>query len=558
MTPDQIRSLAADGEGMRREFKRDVNDNKLVETVVCLANGDGGTLVLGVEDDGTIVGARPRHGRRTDPARVAAIVANCTSPSVAVAVAVVDVDGLDVVAIEVPKGTGLVSTTGGLYLRRAMTVHGKPECVAMQPHEAMARVADLGARDLSTNPLADALIGDLDGTELQRFRSLAAAGGDQVLSDLSDEDLLRALGFHAVDGRLTLGAVLLFGRPATIRRFAPTHETAFQVIDDLEVRVNKISHRPLIASMLDLVAAVQPYNAEEEIQDGLFRLGLPAYAEVALRELVANALVHRSYAANGQVRVVIEDGTLSVSSQGGFPEGISTANLLTAPPRPRNPLIAEAFKRAGLVERTGRGINRAFRSQLAAGRPAPDYSRSTSSWVEARLRAGPADRELAAFVAHAERRGEPISLPTLQVLHEIRLERRLTTAEAADLLQVPVTQARSELNALVERGYLEARGSGKGRTYHLAAALYRSLGGGAAYVRTRGFDAIQQKQMILTFVREHGGIVRNQVADLCQLTPQQAAERLKQMRAKGLLVMTGGRRTARYHLPDHPPGDSSP
>ena len=44
-------SLAADGEGMREEFKRDVNDDKLVEAVVCLANGDGGTLLLGVEDE---------------------------------------------------------------------------------------------------------------------------------------------------------------------------------------------------------------------------------------------------------------------------------------------------------------------------------------------------------------------------------------------------------------------------------------------------------------------------------------------------------------------------
>ena len=558
MTPDQICRLADEGEGLRREFKRHVNDDKLVEAIVCLANGDGGTLLLGVDDDGTIVGARHRHGGRTDPVRVAALVANRTSPSVAVAVEVVKVDDLDVVAIDVPKGTGLVSTIGGLYLRRAMTVHGKPECVAMQPHEAMARAADLGARDLSANPLADAALGDLDGAELQRFRALAAAGGDRILGDLSDEDLLRALGFQAVDGRLTLGAILLFGRPAMIRRFAPTHETAFQVIDDLEVRVNHITHRPLIASMLDLVAAVQPYNVEEEIQDGLFRIGLPAYAEVALRELVANALVHRSYTANGQVRVVIEDDVLSVSSQGSFPDGINTANMLTAPPRPRNPLIAEAFKRAGLVERTGRGINRAFRSQLAGGRPAPDYSRSTSGWVEARLRAGPADRELAAFVAHAERRNEPISLPTLQVLHEIRMERRLTAAEAAELLQVPAAQARSQLNALVERGYLEARGGGKGRTYHLAGSLYRSLGGGAAYVRTRGFDAIQQEQMIVTFVREHGGIVRSQVADLCQLTPQQAAERLKQMRAKGLLVMTGGRRTARYQLPDQTRGDDEP
>ncbi|MGI8808786.1 MAG: AlbA family DNA-binding domain-containing protein [Acidimicrobiales bacterium] len=58
-----------------------------MKAVVCLA--DGGRLLLGVEDDGTVVGARPRHGDHTDGARLAALVANKTTPSVAVDMEVV-------------------------------------------------------------------------------------------------------------------------------------------------------------------------------------------------------------------------------------------------------------------------------------------------------------------------------------------------------------------------------------------------------------------------------------------------------------------------------------
>ena len=66
-----------------------------------------------------------------------------------------------------------------------------------------------------------------------------------------------------------------------------------------------------------------------------------------------------------QVRVVEASGReLEISSPGGFPSGVRLDNLLVTPPHPRSPLLADAFKRTGLVERTGRGINRMFAEQL--------------------------------------------------------------------------------------------------------------------------------------------------------------------------------------------------
>lgn len=555
MPSDTFADLIAGGETYTVEFKTDVNDDELTSNVVCLANGEGGWLLIGVEDNGTVVGARHRHDGRTDERRLAALVSNKTSPAISVEVTVAQVDGKDVVGIRVPAATnGVVSTTSGRYLRRATDVEGKPQCLPMVPHEVIARTSSVGVRDLSALPMPDLVLDDLDPDELKRFRSLASAGGDPVLAELSDSDLLSALGFRTVDGTLTLGAVLLFGTTSSLRTFVPTHETAFQVLDAQDaVEVNRIEHRPLLRSMIDLVDAVKPYNPEEEVEDGLFRVGLPLFADVSIRELIANALVHRDYAVNGQVRVILEARTLSISNPGGFPEGITVENLLTAPPRARNPLITDAFKRAGLVERTGRGINRVFRNQLALGRPQPDYSRSTNSWVEARLFPGPADRELAAFVAASARDGKPLDLQTLQVLHEVRSESRITSARAAELLQVSSDEARMVLNGLVERGLLEARGERKGRTYHLAAAIYREIGESAAYVRARGFDSIQQEQMVLTYVEQHGSIRRAEAAELCQLSPNQASYLLRRMVAEGKLDMVGERRSARYVRPGNSP-----
>jgi ATP-dependent DNA helicase RecG len=549
MSPAELHRILAGGETLTVEFKQQLNDRDLVHAAVCMVNGEGGLILIGVDDDGKVVGADPRHEGGTDPIRVAALIANQTSPSlVTVVQCTTDGRGGDVIVVTVPRSAGVTATADGYYVRRALDVHGKPQCLPMQPHEAVARLARIGAQDASAVPLPDATDDDLSTAELQRFRDLAGAAGDRVLTELADRDLVSALGFRAPDGGLTLGAVLLFGRTESIARHVPTHEVAFQVLADLEVRAQWSSTDPLVTAMVTLVESVEPYNPQEEHQSGLFRVGLPLYADVSLRELIANALVHRDFTRRGCVQVSIEDGALSISNPGGFPEGVTIANLLVAPPQARNPRLADAFKRAGLVERTGRGVNRVYQSQLELGRPEPDYGRSTQHWVEVRLRAGPADKELAAFIAQARRDGRPLPLDALQVLHEVREERRITSSRAGELLQVDAGEARATLNGLVERGYLEARGEGKGRTYHLSAALYRELGGPAAYVRTRGFDRIQQQEMVKTYVRQHGAITRAEAAELCHLSGDQASRLLVAMRDDGVLTMTGNRRTARYHF----------
>lgn len=547
-----LEDLIAGGETYTVEFKSDAGDDELTEAAVCLANGNGGEILVGVADNGEVVGAQPRHGGVTEPRRLEALIANRTSPALTVQVAVAQMDGHDVVRLRVPKARTVVATKSGRYVRRAVRVDGTPECVPMLPHEVQARTTLLGGQDLSASPLAELAASDLDPTELDRFRRLADGGGDQSLAELSDLDLLAALGFRSVDGSLALGAALLFGTPAVLRTFVPTHAVVFQALDERDaVRANRDLHVPLVRAMVELAEAIKPYNPEEEIEDGLFRLGLPLYSDVAVRELIANALVHRDYSINGQVRVSVEGSTaLAVTSPGGFPDGITIHNLLTAPPRARNPLIADAFKRAGLVERTGRGVNRVYRHQLALGRPRPDYSRSTQAWVEARLPAGPTDRELAAFVAASARDGRPLELQTLLVLHDVRTESRITSARVGALLQVGTDEARVILSALVERGLLESRGEGRGRTYHLSAALYREIGESAAYVRSRGFDPIQQEQMILTYVTQHGSITRAEAAELCGVAPDQASRRLRRMASEGVLRMTGNRRTSRYWSTD--------
>ncbi|MCR3883894.1 MAG: ATP-binding protein, partial [Methanothrix sp.] len=137
MIPELLREIIADGETLNVEFKgeekKGLEDSELVEAVICLANRRGddlGWLLIGVEDDSRITGARPRHaGGKTDTNRIQALIANRTRPSLACRVYHIDLDGLDVLVIEVPASRTPVSTPEGKYQRRAIGGKGKPECM---------------------------------------------------------------------------------------------------------------------------------------------------------------------------------------------------------------------------------------------------------------------------------------------------------------------------------------------------------------------------------------------------------------------------------------------
>jgi ATP-dependent DNA helicase RecG len=563
--PDQAADLStrvarwiSGGESYEVEFKGEekerLNDRDLVEAVVCLANGSGGVLLVGVEDDGRITGARPRHeAGHTNPLRVQALIGNMTQPPLSTVVNTVQVDRRELLVVEVPDSPRVVGTTRGLYVRRAIAGDGRPTCVPYHAHEMLAHEVDRGAVDWAALPTGGAIWEDLDPLEFERLRRLVAtagSGGDDLLASLSDREIASALGLTRHDAEVTTGALLLFGRVDALRRLVPTHDAAFQVLRGLDVEVNDFLPYPLLRLAEEIFARFRARNSAEELQFGLLRVGISTYSEAAFREALANALIHRDYTRRGAVHVQWNQDQLEIASPGGFPTGIRLDNLLVAPPHPRSPLLADAFKRTGLVERTGRGINRMFAEQLRVGRPAPDYGRSSDERVVAVLPGGPANMAMTRWVLEREQEQRtPLSLSELQVLAELMRERRATTGELARLVQRTEAETRNLLNRMVERGWIEARGDGRGRSWHLSAAVYRVLDAPAGYVRVRGFEPLQQEQMVLRYVEAHGQITRAQASDLCSLDSSQASRLLRRLAKAGALEPRGERRGTVYVRP---------
>ena len=538
-------------ESLTVEFKSDrkrLSDNDLVEAIVCLANAEGGELWLGVEDDGRPTGLHAEHQNLDG---LAGLVAARTSPSVTVQVEALVVGEVPVACIRVPKRTE-VATTSGVYLRRRIKFDGLPECVPMLPHDRLSRASSMGALDVSGQPVDGAALADFDPLERERLRqTVQKHGGDRVLLELDDEAMDGALGLtarqpggHRVP---TLAGLLLVGREASLRQLVPTHEFAFQVLAEQAVRFNEFRNFPLLKAIDWLETNFLPYNPEEELQVGLFRVPVPRVDMGAFREAVANALIHRDYHRLGAVHVRLENDALVVSNPGGLVDGVTVANLLTTEPRPRNRVLADAMKRIGIVERSGRGVDKIYRGLLKFGRPAPDYSRTDAGNVIVRLGTDAADLDFRRLVVEEERRSNgELPIDSLIALAALRGMKRLTADELAVRIQRDAPSAKRTLEALTEAGLIEAHGNTRGRSYTLSVAVYRAAGDKAGYTRQAGFAPIQHEQMVLSYVRQHGQIKRADVMELCRLSEDQAKKLLLRLRDEERLIPHGERRGAYY------------
>ncbi|WP_132992666.1 DNA glycosylase AlkZ-like family protein [Gordonia zhaorongruii] len=544
-------AIVAAGESFTTEFKRsEVNDKDLAKAVACLANGDGGVLLVGVDDDGTILGAKPRHGDTTQPARVAAYIQSSTEPALAVEVALEVLDDRQIIRIDVPRADpGPVGTKLGVFTKRVIKSTGEPECAPMTAHEIVSLGMVTRGQDFAASIARGATQVDLDTQEFDRFRRMCRTAGDE-LAEFSDKDILRALGLVPISAPISIGAVLLFGTKLSVERWVPNGEVLFQDLRagqlDSDVRILG----PVLSIAEQLHSMIDDRNTVTELMAGMHRVEVPLIPTVTRREAVANALVHRDYAMLGPTRVQITDDSFTVANPGGFPPGVTTANILDQS-RPRSPILAAAFKRAGLVERRGKGVNEMFEQQLRAGREAPDFSNTTGESVSITVPLGSADLDLVRFLLTWENDNQhPLNLDDLRVVHEVKSSGSATSSEVAAELHLMSATTKAALGRLVANGILEARGVGRSKKYHLTARFYDLAEDRNAYVRVKGVDPLQQERMILDYVGAYGSITRSQAARLCQIAPVQARAVLKRLADAGRLTLIGQRRGARYILPE--------
>ena len=547
--------IISGGESLTVEFKRrrsprELNDRDLVEAVACMANGQGGHIFIGVEDDGTVSGTVPWHKTGTDPRAIESLIQNRTLPSLATSAHLLPAGDVEILVIEVPRSLTPIATQHGVYLRRVLRATGDPQCLPMDPAYLFSQYHTANARDWATLPAIGATLDDLDPGEFHRLRRLIAAGpGDRTLSQLDDEEILRGLGLYDDSADpVKVGAVLLFGTPPALTRWIPNHEVLLQIFSGTAVKVNFRTRGPLLQVMEEVADRREPYRHEDEINVGIFRIGLVNLPERASREAVANALVHRDYTMLGPIQIKLDDDEFRVTSPGGLPRPVTLDTIFDAS-TPRSPALADAFKRAGLVERSGRGVKIMFESMLTSGHMEPDFHGTTDEVVSVGLPVTVADREFAAFTARWTQSHPELSVRSLRLVRSLRNDGPSHASGLAERLSESPHRIARELTELTDLGLVVTIPGARSNQYRLGPVFHDIVGRRGDFVRSSKVDETRATQLLLAYVDDFGSINRTQAADTCGISGQQAYRFLRELVDTGELVMEGRGRGTRYVRP---------
>jgi ATP-dependent DNA helicase RecG len=506
-------------------------EKALVEATLCFANAVGGSTVVGVRNKPG--GPEAFVGATLAPHELKQRIFEQTNPHLAVDVDVVDFHDTRLLVIRAPESPEIHADTQGRAPRRINT-----DCVNMSPAEQVRHREDRRGIDWST-AASDRPVADVSSRALSVARELLARHSSaerQTLARREDHDLLRELGALRQDGRLSrAGEVLFCSTPDGSDRLVYLYrETPGGEPTDL-----RRFHDPLIISYEHVMALVEARRrlTPVTLPKGQ-QLSIEDFPNLAVRETLTNAVVHRDYQLAGPVTVSHSPQIFEISSPGPLVAGVTPHNILTHDSKPRNAALAKAARILTLAEEVGAGVDRIYREMIFAGKDPPRID-SNLERVLVTLTGGAANTRIPHFVAQLPFE-EHSDVDTLLILYTLCHRQTISAVDIAPLLQKQPESAQVALERLShdQVGMIEpSRGTAR-RTfpkYRLREQALQGLGTAVRYNR-RSVD--QTDRRVVAHVREYGKITNRTVRNYFDVDIARARDILTDLVKREILVKT--------------------
>lgn len=365
LTAEEIKSLAKSGEGYNADFKLKVPGKvrELTEEVCAFANSEGGFLLIGINDNGQIIGAsidNPKRSAIQDSIRD-------ISPAIHVNIYSVDVDDKSIWVIEVPSGKDKTYVlSGAIYLRESAN---SQKLTTAEEIRSFFQSSNRIYFDAVPFPKFD-FDKELDNDMLNLFR---AESGISV--NISAQQIMNNLQVVDESGVIKNGGVLFFGKQpeipfhqAIIRCVRFKGSTKVNIIDDKTYGGPQYQQyqqtEKWIKDKLEVAYIIEGMGPRKEIWE------IPL---TVFKEAIINSLSHRDYYEQGAVTMVeVYDDRVEIPNPGGLLIGVKSdfgRKSMT-----RNPLIFGLFTRMSLVEQVASGVPRMRKAMKEAGLPEPTFT----------------------------------------------------------------------------------------------------------------------------------------------------------------------------------------
>lgn len=503
----------------------------LVAATLCFANASGGNTVVGVRN--TPGGPEAFVGTMLDPREVKQRIFEQTVPPLAVDVEAIDFRGSRLLVIRAPESPEIHADTQGRAPRRINT-----DCVNMSPAEQVRHREDRRGTDWSS-AASERDVGDISPLALAVARDLLArhpSPDRQALARRQDRELLLELGALRQDGRLSRAGEVLFcsssdrstrllyvyretpgGEPTDVRRFDEPLVVAYERVMEL------------VEARRRLTPVTLPKGQQLSIED---------FPNIAVREALTNAVIHRDYQLTGFVGVSHSPQVFEITSPGPLVAGVTPQNILTHDSKPRNALLAKAMRILTLAEEVGVGIDRIYREMIFAGKDPPHID-SNIERVLVTLTGGAANTRIPHFVAQLPDE-ERADVDALLILYALCHRQSLSAVDLSPLLQKRPESAQAALERLAQdRIALVEPSRGTVRRafpkYRLREHVLRELGTAVRYNR-RSID--QTDRRVIAHVREYGWITNRTVRGYFGVDVSRARDILRDLVRREILVKT--------------------
>lgn len=537
MRMEELQDLINGGENLKVEFKSWIETSNFksliklcVKEVVALANSDGGYLLLGVEDDGTITGCE-----KYDLQNIIESIYDRTVPKLFTRVESQKIEDKDVIIIYIDKSKRLCGTSSGEYYKR-LGKNSKP-----YTPEKMKDVFDEDT-DYSSQIIDSTTEDDINLLEVYKLKEkLKTRDRESTLVELDDMSFLKNLSLikETDEGiKLTVAGLLFVGKELSIQKLMPQAECIYLHYSDnnTEEYDSRLDLKLPIISVLDrLTEKIQNFNHLINIQVGLFRLEIYNFSEKVFQEALLNAYTHRRYDSPGSIYVKHYSDKLVIESPGGFLADINENNIITHPSLPRNKLIAETLQRLRYVQRSGQGIDIIFKEMLSMGKPYPEYTVYNDA-IRLTLYSATEDMEFVKFIAETQdKRLQQFSLSELMIMRYLYENKEISLSQAAKLTQLSINDVRHSLRTLENEALIEV----SGKVYMLTAQTYDRVKSDIKYVQDKAITYLKAKSLILDYLETHESINNEKIRMLCRCSKKQASTYTKKMRDENILEMIG-------------------
>lgn len=433
-------------ESENTEFKAKLSD-EIYKEVIAFANTDGGTIYIGIDDKGNVIGLENVDDSYT---RLTNGIRDAIQPDVTMFIRYVLQED-KVIRIEVGEGS-----YKPYYLKSK----------GLKPNGVYVRQGASSAP--ASQELIRKMIKDTDGDQFEDMRTME--------QELTFEEAANAFKHYGVefseDKFITLGLINLhddhYTNLALLLSDQCKHTVKVAVFADEDKTIFKDAKEfegSIFRQLDDTYSYLLLCNRTMSTFQGLNRIEKKDYPEEALREALLNAMVHRDYSFSGSIIINVNDSEIEFISIGGLLPGLSVEDIQSGISQPRNRKLAEIFHRLKLIESYGTGIRRIYKL----------YENNS---VKPRIEVTPNAFKLILPNANYKNIIEPIKNIKEQITLKITPQMKVVIdylseygeigeEELQELLNVKRTRAYIIARQMIEQGLIECSGRGANKRYYL-------------------------------------------------------------------------------------------